>query len=464
MKKFIAIFLVFAMLLVITSCNNSTESNSPEQQITSETISASSEKTNSNEMFDSNNSATNSKVDKTSTSNKTTTSNKTPSKNTVIQESTSSEREAVKNIKDLVDFIIEVNTAKDPVVLQITDPQIIDSNQRRYTDRISDSFPPSRMEQMCFKYIRETIEKTKPDLILVTGDLVYGEFDDKGTSFKKFVEFMESFGIPWTPVLGNHEAESAKGVDWQCARLTEAKHCLFEQRELTGNGNYTVGISQGGKLQRVFFMLDSNGNSNASPKSNSNRQTKTSVGFGADQIEWYKQTAEQIKELSPKVKFSFAFHIQLAVFADAFEKYGFDNVNTMEKPININKLPNKSSGDFGYLGRNLKSSWDKDYSVWNGLKSLGCDSIFVGHEHCNSASVVYQGVRLQYGQKSSTYDRANYYKNSDGTIEGLGAGDSSKYTPIIGGTVIPISKKDGSIKNPYIYLCEYAGGNLDLTK
>ena len=70
---------------------------------------------------------------------------------------------------------------------------------------------------------------------------------------------MNQYDIPWAPVFGNHDNESMKGVDWQCEQLKRAKKCLFLQRELTGNGNYTVGIRKGNELKRVFFMLDSNG-------------------------------------------------------------------------------------------------------------------------------------------------------------------------------------------------------------
>ena len=506
MKKCTAIFLTLAMLFVMVGCSQTAENSSSEERTTSASASTdadidseenesiessdidssdagaedeevvtskknvtskkatSSKKTTTSQKVTTSKKTTSGKESATSSVNKNETSAKASSENIANISSTSSQQEEVKDVKELVDFIVEVEAGKDPVVLQLTDTQIIDSTQERTPDRIEDIYTPSRMEPRCFKYIREVVEKTKPDLILVTGDLVYGEFDDKGSSFKAFVEFMERFGIPWAPVFGNHEAESAKGIDWQCTRLTKAEHCLFKQRELTGNGNYTVGISQGGKLQRVFFMLDSNGNYAASTKSLSNGHTKTSVGFGSDQIAWYTETGTQIKQLSPTTKISFAFHIQLAVFAEAFSKYGFDNTTTKEKPINIDKLGNKAAGDFGYLGRNLKSSWDSNNNVWNSIKSLGCDSIFVGHEHCNSASVVYQGVRLQYGQKSSTYDRANYYNKETGAIEGLSGTVKAKYTPIIGGTVIPLSKKDGSITSPYIYLCADAGGNLDLTK
>ncbi|MBQ8429415.1 MAG: metallophosphoesterase [Clostridia bacterium] len=356
------------------------------------------------------------------------------------------------------DFIVEVEEGRDPIVLQLTDPQIIDAGQERYEDRLNEggdiAWATDKVEENCYQYIVETVAVTNPDLIIITGDIVYGEFDDAGTALVSFVEFMESFQIPWAPVFGNHDNESTKGVDWQCDQFENAKYCLFEQKELTGNGNYSVGIAQGGELKRVFYMLDSNGCGNVSSESMENGHTTSSVGFGSDQIEWYTEEITRLKEVSPDTKISFAYHIQQAVFADAYAKYGFDNVTTNSNPINIDRLPNKEEGDFGYLGRNLKGPWDYGYLVWLDMKDLGVDSIFVGHEHCNSASVVYEGVRFQFGQKSSTYDRYNCVL-PDGTIATSGG------TPLIGGTVIPLSKEDGSIKNPYIYLCQNAGGKID---
>lgn len=359
-----------------------------------------------------------------------------------------------------VDFLVEVDEEKDPVVLHISDTQIIDAAQERNPERLTAKeevyWKTELVEDRCYTYIRETVQATQPDLIILTGDVVYGEFDDAGTSLTGFIAFMESLGIPWAPVFGNHDNESAMGADWQCARFEEAEHCLFKQRTLTGNGNYTVGIVQGGELKRVFFMLDSNGCSGMSEASRANGHTVSSVGFGFDQIAWYTEVAGNIKTLSPRTKISFAYHILQYVFMNAYEKYGFINVGTKEAPINIDKLSEKEDGDFGYIGRDLKGAWDSDRSVWQGMKALGTDSVFVGHEHCNSASVVYDGVRFQFGQKTSTYDRANYIKNEE--IVGLGASGNG-LTPIVGGTVIPLSKEDGSIKEPYIYLCKDSNGN-----
>lgn len=362
---------------------------------------------------------------------------------------------------DIPDFLVEVEAGRDVRILQLSDTQVVDSTQQRTPDRLGDVlynyWLPEKINDRCYNYIRETVAATDPDLILITGDLVYGEFDDNGTALLSFIEFMESFGIPWAPVFGNHENESAKGADWQCEQLENAEHCLFEQKTLTGNGNYSVGILQGGKLIRVFYMLDSNGCAGASSTSLANGQTKTSVGFGADQIEWYTRQIHAIHAISPDTKISFAYHIQTAIFRDAYAKYGFTGSGTKANPINIDRLPNKAEGDFGYLGADLKSVWDADKTVYNGMKALGADSVFVGHEHANSASVVYDGIRFQYGQKSSTYDRANYVNMATGAVE---SSYSEKGTPLIGGTLMLLGE-DGAIRDAYIYLCENAGGNID---
>ncbi len=352
---------------------------------------------------------------------------------------------------NIPDFIVEVETGRDPVVLQLSDPQIIDASQARpgregvhWTDWASD-----KKNVRCYDYLREMIPTVNPDLIIITGDIVYGEFDDNGSALQEFIAVMDSFQIPWAPVFGNHDPETHMGVDWQCQQFENAKYCLFEQKTLTGNGNYSVGIVQGDEVKRVFYMLDSNGASNASAESLANGHTVRTAGFGSDQIKWYTEEITALKAVSPDTKISFAWHIPFMMFVSAYKQYGFTNNGTSSSPINIDALANKAESDFGYLGEDIPNAWDSTYSVYNGLKKLGVDSIFVGHDHCNSASVVYDGVRFQYGQKSSEYDLFNSLKE-DGTIVGSRVIEG---TPLIGGTVMFISETDGAIDDAYIYYC-----------
>jgi hypothetical protein len=355
-----------------------------------------------------------------------------------------------------VDFIVSVPADRQAVVLQLTDPQIIDASQARTADRLSpvlqEYWAADKKEERCYSYLREIITETKPDLILVTGDIVYGQFDDNGSAFAEFVAFMESFGIPWAPVFGNHENESKMGVDWQCEQFVNAEHCLFMQRTLTGNGNYTVGIEQGGKLTRVFFMLDSNGCGEPSRETQKNKQMRIEPGFSMKQTAWYKGLIKDIKALSPDTKISFAFHIQFDTFGDAFALYG----TTGAEELFIDYSDNKREGDFGYIGYEHYHVWDANQRIWKNLKELGVDSIFVGHEHANSASIVYEGIRLQYGMKSSAYDSINYIDAQGNVADEY----YSTNTPWVGGSVMPLDA-DGNIVNPYIYYCKNAGGEIN---
>ena len=361
---------------------------------------------------------------------------------------------------NIPDFMIEIPDGRDPVVLQLTDTQIIDGAQSRPEQSAGDkiTYATEKIKEYCYDYLTEIITETKPDFIIITGDLIYGKYDDNGSVLKAFIEFMDTFQIPWAPVFGNHENESKMGVDWQCEQLENAEYCLFEQKELTGNGNYSVGLMQGGKIKRVFYMLDTNGCSNASAESMANGHTITSAGFADDQIAWYADQINKLKELSPETKISFAYHIQQAVFGDAYEKYGFDQSQKYQD-IYVDYQDNHTEGDFGYLGRQMKDSWDHSQKIYEGMKQLGVDSIFVGHEHCNSASVVYEGIRFQYGQKSSEYDRYNAL-SSDGKIIAIHIWEKTG-TPLVGGSVIVLSEEDGSIADSYIYYCKNAGGNVD---
>ena len=376
-----------------------------------------------------------------------------------IEDSISSLVATVISPLTIPDFIVEVPEGREVVILQISDTQIIDNTQVRAGDTAQSSYyAPEKMEDRLFKFLRETINATKPDLILITGDLVYGKYDDKGTSLLALIDVMDSFQIPWAPVFGNHDNESKKGADWQCEQLENAEYCLFKQRELSGNGNYTVGIAQGGKLTRVFFMMDTNGCGNASAESLANGHTYNNyVGFKEDQVDWFMEVGTQIKDLSPDTKISFAFHIQMSQFKNALSKYGFTNVNTKENPIYVDWLAEKEDGDFGFIGADLKSPWDSSNVVFNKMVSLGVDSIYVGHEHNNNASVVYNGIRYQFSQKISTYDRCNWLR-SDGTI--LCSYPEPKGTKELMGGSVNILDETGAIVDGYIYYCN----DLDPTK
>lgn len=341
----------------------------------------------------------------------------------------------------LVDFIVDVEGGRSPRILQLSDPQIIDPTQGRRNEN-ADNDPDKRlkdMEERCFRYIRQVVNNTKPDLILIAGDIVYGQYDDSGEALKELITFIDGFGIPWAPVYGNHDNESNIGVLWQNEQLENAEHCLFKTGNVTGNGNYTVGIRQNGKLTRVFFMMDSNGCDN--PGKNSVLHVMPGgKGFMEDQVEWFTRQGAAIKKANPDVNFSFVFHIPFQIFTDAMSSV----------PVGDMGLIAKGNENFGYLPyQNAGSDWDRDHAIYNAMKELGTDSIMVGHIHWHSASVVYEGIRFQFGQKSSTYDSINY-RLEDGSI--VDSYNLETGEPLVGGTLMLMDEQTGDFTDFEIVL------------
>ena len=404
------------------------------------------------------------------------------------------------SLATLVDFVVPIPDEKDPIVLQLADPQLIDTSTMRSADRLGqtmiDRWNKDSREELCYKYIRETINTVKPDLILLTGDIIYGEFDDDGHLHTEFIKFMDSFDIPWAPIMGNHDIETAMGADWICEQYESAPNCLFKQGDISGNGNYTVGIKQNGKLTRVFVNMDTNGCTGASISSKANGQTVTKednsygvyagvYGLQKDQVKWFTDTVNGIKSFVPDVKISFQFHIPMKFFSVAYNnaykaKVG-DPVAQIElesggytekgKVLYPERIVGHAVSDFGYLP-SLDSwtpdFWDtattngagKEHEIYYKMKETGVDSIFVGHIHENSISVVYDGIRFQFGQKCSLYDTSPMIR-SNGTIYADPSGGLNDGTPLVGGTVIPLAKVTGEILNPYIYFCSGAGKEIN---
>ena len=329
------------------------------------------------------------------------------------------------------DFILEIPRGREARILQLSDPQVIESEQERFEGRLGGLYDRWRREKKDRNYrdcIRETVKRTSPDLIFITGDLVYGEFDDTGEALLEFVSFMESFQIPWAPVFGNHENDSKKGVLWQCEQLEKAEHCRFLARPIeVSHGNYSLLLTQGGAPLRLFVFLDSGG-------------FLRSAGITEGQKAFYRDAVARARALRSDLPLSFVTHIQPVVFRDAFRQYSPD----LTFPIDVDLLGKE--GDFGWVGRDVKGVWDEDYSFFEEIRALGADSLFVGHEHCSNASIVYRGVRLQYGQKSSRYDRLNHVVLGD--IVG-GYGEAG--TAILGGTAFSLGE-GGEILSPHLVL------------
>ena len=293
--------------------------------------------------------------------------------------------------EELVDFTIEVEAGRDVRVLQLTDMEIIDSTQKRTEDRLVGLqytiWQPQNMEARCFKYIREAVKRANPDLILITGDIIYGEFDDNGTSLEAFIEYMDSFEIPWAPVFGDLERISAKGADWQCEQFENSKYGCFRRGDTDGDGNYSIGIKQGGEMVRIFYMIDGNGE------------------FTEERMEWLydRMSALEEQQKDRPVKASLCYHHPTTEAVLANRKYFSKRL-----PYTINE---NVKGDEGEFGSQYTEFGGLEVPTTNGmtftelLLTFHVDSVFMGHCHHMNTSVMYEGIRWTFGLKSSEYEQ-----------------------------------------------------------
>lgn len=302
------------------------------------------------------------------------------------------------------DFVVQlgVNRKNTPIkLLQITDTQLIDSTQMRTPDRLRpdeiSAWMPQNFDVQCGNHIRSLVTQTRPDLIFITGDLVYGSFDDNGMALKYFCSLMDSFEIPWAPVWGNHDNESARGIAWQCEQLQNSKYCLFKRGNVSGNSNYTVGLAVEDKLVRVLHMLDSNG-----CRCSNDREVITQRGLYPDQLALIeKNTALITNAQGRRVPAFMAFHYPVDCFEQAEISKGYRTENKSFYVLGVDVPPQDE--DFGFRLEEY-DVLETDSGFIDFIKRQNVDGVFVGHVHKSTTKINYKDVMWTFGIKTGQYD------------------------------------------------------------
>lgn len=280
-------------------------------------------------------------------------------------------------------------------LLQITDIQIIDSHQMRTPDRLRKdeiiAWSPDRIQENFGNHLKSLIAQSNPDIIFITGDMVYGSFDDSGKVFEWFCDFMDSFCIPWAPVFGNHDNESVKGAQWQCDLLENAKYCLFKRGKVSGNGNYTVGICFEDDMLLAMYMLDSHG-------------CLSETGIYPDQLEMVKRNSKVINEKQQRqVPALVAFHHPTDEYRDAEIAKGYVTEERTSYVIGVDV--EAKDNDFGSKQQNFKKmSTVCVPGFLDVVKECNVQAVFAGHFHSVNTCITYENVKWVLGLKTGQYD------------------------------------------------------------
>lgn len=230
--------------------------------------------------------------------------------------------------------------------------------------------------------VREMVQTEKPDLVVVTGDIIYSAPADSTLSvvLKTFAQL----GVPFCMTFGNHD------YDFKTPAVA-----LYNQMQKTPN--CVMPVLQGKNTDYSLPILSSNGKRTAAVLYCIDTHNKPAIGgiggyqwISHNQITWYRQRSMVYKQKNggkPVPSLAF-FHIPLPEF-----NYATDNTQCPMYGSRLEKAysPSINSGMFA------------------SIKEMGdIMGVFCGHDHDNDYAVSYFNVLLAHGRFSGGNTEYNH--------------------------------------------------------
>ena len=335
-------------------------------------------------------------------------------------------------------------------ILQLTDMHLINSTKKNVTAKepesnlrdVSKNY--SLRDEWAMEAVTTVVEEADPDLIIVTGDSIYTnelvckaytKTDDNEAAFWKFAKFVDSFKIPWLFIFGNHDEEGslteregsyqgAKKVLASILKSEELKYCWYDDgpEELNGLGNYIINVENlDGTINQSLVMLDSGSYLHYVDETGKLKGDQRKYEYvHDDQLDWYEKAIEDISRIEKKKVNSIVFqHIPMPVYQTvidaAVEALGENWQDTINEKWTYGKelKLNTSIGEIIYhggiceeanhevccsfIGTFHGKSFDGGHEFERLLKVGSTKYVFCGHDHRNTFSITYNGIRLSYG-------------------------------------------------------------------
>lgn len=244
-------------------------------------------------------------------------------------------------------------------ILQLTDIHIGD-------------YPFHASDLLTFKLIHKMLTEIKPDLIIVTGDMIWSDgVKHPAKAYKALVNVFNAHDIPVMIVYGNHDAEDKTTkkelLNWeqQLRNSVLKKHEEFS--DIDNRNDFVVELNdQNGQLVCAFFGMDSGAFSNDSSSKYdwlTHRQIKRFTKINQHYVD--QNVGALIFQHIPICEYWRAINvIEHGVFEDD------DNIS----------CPTLNTGFFSHL-----------------VLANNVLGVFVGHDHDNNFCGTVHGIKLCYG-------------------------------------------------------------------
>lgn len=273
-------------------------------------------------------------------------------------------------------------------------------------------------DTMALNAVAAMITAEKPDLVIITGDLVYpvpyqaGTFDNMNSA-ELVATLMESLGVYWMPVFGNHDTEIySKYTREDISELYSDEkwtYCLFQNNsddDVDGYCNAVINVKNSqGIITQSLYTFDTHSYVDGD---------YLGIGWKYDnihenQIEWYKANVEKYNKYNvdlinasdlenkdellstySTVKSLAFWHVPNTEYLDAWNEYveaGYEDTDNAKYYYGV----------VGETGKMVYSGVYED-EIFEVMQEMGSTKgIFCGHDHLNNFSIEYKGIRLTYG-------------------------------------------------------------------
>lgn len=281
-------------------------------------------------------------------------------------------------------------------ILQLTDLHL----QFFHPDQVADVF--ARMDSL--------VRWTDPNLIAVTGDLIYSTPAD--TLMQMIVDRLDSYSRPWAIVYGNHDHEHGLTLAQLAAIITAGKHTINTLNAEGTLADFEIPVYNRRDPAFYLFFLDSHAYSTYNG-------SFSYAWFEPEQVEWVRHTASQHPD-TPSIAF---FHIPFPEYADAASLAGLD------PDLNACRNTSTFNGTFGEWVCCPKFN----SGMFDAMLQTGFIATFCGHDHDNDFAGLYRKpdsdisrpMLLCYGRYSGSNGEYNHLPkgarvitlHSDGSLE-----------------------------------------------
>lgn len=221
-----------------------------------------------------------------------------------------------------------------------------------------------------FARIEHMATLEKPDLIVVTGDLIFSKPAEN--LLRSIMDKLDATGVPWCILYGNHDAEQDLSRQEMSSMIASGKLTVNTLNKAGELADLELPVYDGKDAPLYLFLMDSHDYSHM-------EGVDGYAWFTRQQVDWLRESCIKRTDKDGKVAPAFAFfHIPFQEYDDAWNEG--KHVGIKGEGVAAPKI---NSGMFA------------------AMKETGSvKGVFVGHDHDNDYVALWQGIALCYGRFS----------------------------------------------------------------